>query len=312
MGARYLAAAVLALFAGAPQVQRAPMLYGCRVFPPGDYYNADVTRTPVDAYSNERMRSLLAGGATKGLYAGGDQYINVATNSTSLLTFTTADKVTRKIPWSPAFRIQPAADHHAIVLQKDTCTLYEAYDSSYSNGRFAAYSARAWSLGERYPRTRGARIIAGMASGLPLAAGAFRYEDFRRGAIEHALNFAPPQQAIEPFVFAAPASDTGDSMPYGGPGSFTRLIPYGAHIRLRPSFVLRCTCPQSQMVVQALKTYGAYLADTGSPGVGWTGIYITAKPDGVSWRDDSDLDNLKYVTLDNFDVLPIGAIYSIR
>lgn len=312
MSAHPAPAAVAARFTSPQQAQRAPVLHGCRVFPPGDYYNTNVQHTPLDPESAQRIQSLIAGGATKGMYAGGDEYINVATNSTALLQFQTADKAQRQIPWSPAFRIEAAGDHHAIVLQQDTCTLYEAYDASYAGGRFTAYSARSWALDKPYPRTGPARIISGMASGLPLSVGAFRYEDYVQGRIDHALNWAPPQQAVQPFVFVSPASDTGDSMPYGGPATFTRLIPYGAHIRLRASFTLPCTCPQSQMVVRALQTYGAFLADTGSPGVGWSAIYTTAKPDGTAWTDDGDLANLKFITLDNFDVLPVGQIHSIR
>ena len=74
----------------------------------------------------------------------------------------------------------------------------------------------------------------------------------------------------------------------------------GLRLRMKASFTLGCSCPQSQVIVTALKKYGMIVADNGSS---W---YISGATD-TRW-DDDDLHSLATVTGSAFEVVQTGGV----
>ncbi|HEY3020123.1 MAG TPA: hypothetical protein VGJ32_08020 [Solirubrobacteraceae bacterium] len=284
-----LAAAALALAAllaaaaacGGHPVRGAPR---CPIFPRDNPWNRRVDRLPVAANS---ARLIAAIGADRGLhpdfgsglYAGGPIGI----------PYTTVPRGQRRVPVSFQYADEsdrgpypiPAdapieggrgsdGDRHVIVVDRDRCRLYELYDAHPLAGgaRWRAGSGAVWSLRSNRLRPRG--WTSADAAGLPILPGLARYEELRRGAIDHALRFTASRTRR---AFIAPArhfaSDSEDPS----------LPPMGLRVRLKRSFSLAGFGPQARAVLLALKRYGMLLADNGAP---W---FISGAP-SRGWDND--------------------------
>jgi hypothetical protein len=283
---------------------------GCTLFPAGDpTYNRNISTAPIDPHSAAYIASVQQAGDTSSFYAStGVEKANLATNSTPRVT------VSRKVsyhsfpapyPWASGFYIEPMGDAHAIVVQTQSCHLYEAYDTTYSGGVLSAYSGANWDLTKPYvPLAPG--TPSAMASGLSLFAGMVTWTDYQSGAIRHPLDWAAITGTVSKLGFVAPASATGQ-MSFKGSSSYQ--LPFGAHLRLKASFSTAGWGPQSTMVAQAMKTYGIYLADTGSSG---NALYFANEADGSNPWNYSDLSALSKVNVSDFDVLTLPTIQSVR
>src|SRR5262249_45921692 len=114
------------------------------------------------------------------------------------------------------------------------------------------------------------------AAGLPILPGLVRYDEAASGAINHALRFTVPatrQAYLWPARHYA-SSSTDPTRP-----------PMGQRFRLNAGFNISGFSPLNQVILQALKTYGMFLADNGSA---W---YLSGVPDD-RWNND-DLHNLQ-------------------
>lgn len=279
---------------------------GCSVFPSGSYYSSSIASAPVDARSALYISSMVSAGNTSGFYASaGVEKINVATDEVPMVVVkprVSYHPFPQKYPWSPSFFIEQLSDAHAIVVQTQDCKLYETYGTAYRDGVLSAYSGATWNLsGAFVPLAPG--TPSAMASGLSLFAGMVRWEDYESGSIRHALNWAPPAHTVAQWLFVAPASDT-DQLPFYGTGL---QLPYGARLRLKASFSTAGWGPQATAVANAMKTYGIYLADTGSGG---NAIYFADEIDGNPWNSD-DLAALNAIRISDFDVLALPSIQSV-
>ncbi len=283
---------------------------GCTLFPAGDpFYNRNISTAPIDPNSAAYIASVQQAGDTASFYAStGVEKVNLATNSTPLVT------VSRKVsyhsfpvpyPWASGFYIEPLGDAHAIIVQTQSCHLYESFDTTYSGGVLSAYSGANWDLTKPYaPLPSG--TTSAMASGLSLFAGMVTWTDYQSGAIRHPLNWAAIGGSVSKYGFVPPASTTGQT-PFRGSSSYQ--LPFGAHLRLKASFSTAGWGPQSTMVAQAMKTYGIYLADTGSSG---NALYFANESDGVNPWSYSDLSALSKVNLSDFDVLTLPEINDVK
>jgi hypothetical protein len=289
----------------------APVVSGtCTMFPAGDpTYNRNISTASIDPHSASYIASMQQAGDTASFYAStGVERANLATSSTPLLT------VSRKVsyhsfplpyPWTSSFYIEPLGDAHAIVVQTQSCRLYEAFDTTYSGGKLSAYSGANWDLTKPYvplpPGTPSA-----MASGLSLFAGMVSWTDYQSGSIRHPLNWAAITGTVSKLSFVAPASAT-DQMAFRGSSSYQ--LPYGARLRLKASFSTAGWGPQSTMVAQAMKNYGILLADTGSSG---NALYFANESNGTNPWSYSDLSALSKINLSDFDVLTLPTIQNVR
>jgi hypothetical protein len=175
-------------------------------------------------------------------------------------------------------------DRHALIVDRDTCTLYELYALQRAGAGWAAGSGAIWSL--RSNKLRPAGWTSADAAGLPILPGLARYDEVAAGSIDHALRFTAPRTR-RAYVYPARhyASDSSDPS----------LPPMGLRVRLKASVNIDGFPPQARVVLEALKRYGMILADNGSP---W---YISGAPD-PRWSND-DLHSLGRLTGADFEVV---------
>jgi hypothetical protein len=280
------------------------------VFTAGDYYNQPVLNGAVDPNSAAYISSMIQAGNTSGFYAStGVESINLATSSTPELTVqpqVSYHTFPVPYPWTSSYLIEPLSDKHAMVVQTSSCHLYESYGTAYtlSTNVLSAYSGANWNLTQSFtPLSPG--TPSAMASGLPLFAGMVKWEDYQSGSIDHALNWAAIAHTVAQYKFVLPASDT-DWLAFNGTSSYQ--LPYGAHLRLKAGFSTAGWGPQATAVANAMKTYGIYLADTGSSG---NALYFANAPDGSNPWNSSDLASLSRITISDFDVLSLPAIQTV-
>lgn len=250
---------------------------GCRIFPRNNPWNQRVDHAPVSRRSAAFIAHLGPGNS-------------LAPDFT--VPFNTVPASQRKVPVNFDYRrvsdrgpypipqnvqVEDASDRHVIVLQRGSCKLYELYDAHPAGGgRWAAVSGAIWNLRSNHLRPRG--WTSADAAGLPILPGLARYDEVRRGRIDHALRFTA-YGARSTFVYPARHTD-GDS---GSPNA----PPMGTRLRLRPGFDVSRFPRQARVILTALKRYGMFLADTGGP------YLITGAPsDG--WNYDQ-LDTLRRV-----------------
>jgi hypothetical protein len=181
-------------------------------------------------------------------------------------------------------------DRHVIVVDRDTCKDYEL---------FAAYphdGGRRWSAGSgaifdlRSNRLRPAGWTSADAAGLPILPGLARYDEVRRGVINHALRFTAPCSAPR-YVYPArhEASTCRGFYP-----------PMGLRVRLRANVRISGLPYQARVIAAALKRYGLILADNGSP---W---FISGAPNR-HWNNNA-LHRLDHLTGRDFEVVDTSSL----
>lgn len=80
----------------------------------------------------------------------------------------------------------------------------------------------------------------------------------------------------------------------------TNQAPMGLRFRLKKDYDISKITGQSKVIAQALKTYGMIVADNGSD------RFISGAPDAR--RDDEDLNQIKTIPGDAFEVVDTGPI----
>lgn len=279
----------------------------CPAFENGAYTQV-VTNAPVDPNSAAYIKSVIQAGDRSGFFASiGVEQVNLANDATPLRTVKPSvayHKFPQPYPWSKDFYIEPLGDRHAMVVQTQSCRLFESYGTQFQAPTLSAFSGANWDLKKSFvPLPPG--VPSAMASGLSLFAGIVRWQDYQSGSIDHALNWDGIRATVAQYDFVRPASDT-DRIPFAGKSSY--VMPYGAHLRLKASFSTQGWGPQATMVANAMKTYGVYLADTGS---GRNALYFANAPDGSNPWNRSDLSSLAAVTMRDFDVLTLGKVQTV-
>jgi hypothetical protein len=266
------ALAVLAFAtAGTGATPAAPKLGGCQVFPTSNAWNERVDRLPVAADSGRLVASIgLENGVHadfgSGLWDGsriGIPYVVVHGRATpkSRVSFEYADESDRgpyPIPANVPIEGQPApsndGDRHALILDRDSCRLYELYALQRVGGRWQAGSGAIFDL--RSNRLRPAGWTSADAAGLPILPGLARWDgDASTGVIRHALRFTA-ERTRRAFVYPA--------RHYASSSTDASLPPMGLRVRLKASVDISKLPRQARIVAQAMKTYGMILADNGS------------------------------------------------
>jgi len=193
-----------------------------------------------------------------------------------------SDHVGYPIPASPM--IEGGSDRHLLMIDTNSCVLYELFAAAAEAGGWTAGSGAVWNLGSNDLRPPG--WTSADAAGLPILPGLVRYSEVDSGVIAHAIRFTA-LQTCEGYIFPARHQ--------AGGGSCDSLPPMGLRVRLKASVNISGFGPQSQVILTALKQYGMLLADNGSP------LYITGAPDG-GW-DDDELHRLGEIKGSDFEVV---------
>jgi hypothetical protein len=285
-------------------------LQGFTPFPGDNAWNRDVSADPVDPNSAAIIAFVGAGTGLHpdfgaGLYAGspiGIPYSVVASGALPRVPVTIAatgyasesDPGPMPIPANAPVEGGTAStgDRHVLVMDRDTCVLYELYRAfPQSDGSWTADSTAIWDLKANTLRPYG--WTSADAAGLPIFPGLARYDEVAAGAITHALRFTVPTSR-RAYVLPAThwaSSDTSTSAP-----------PMGLRVRLKASVDISTYPAQARVVLTALKRYGMILADNGSA---W---YISGAP-GDRW-DNTQLATLSGIKGADLEVVQLGTVYT--
>jgi hypothetical protein len=270
---------LLVLTSSSAQALRVPGAPRCAVFPKTNPWNQRVDALPAAPNSDAIIRSIGAGVGLhpdfgSGLYNGGKIGIpfDVVTTRTprSQVTFDYADESdTGPYPIPRGVHVESGGDRHALLVDRDACKLYELYALTRSAHGWHAGSGAIWSLHSN--RLRPAGWTSADAAGLPILPGLARYDEVRRGVIDHALRFTA-ERTRRAYIYPA--------RHYASSRTDPDLPPMGLRVRLKPSIDVRGFPRQARIVLTALKRYGMLLADNGSS---W---YVSGAPD-PRWNNDA-------------------------
>jgi hypothetical protein len=297
--AAIVAIATLVCAGGTAQALRVPAAPRCPVFPASNPWNKRVDRLPVAQNSGAIIGSIGTGVGLhadfgSGLWEGSPIGIpfDVVSHATlrARVTFEyddESDHVGYPIP--KGVHVEGGSDHHALLLDKTACRLYELGGLERRSGTWHAWAGATWSL--RSNRVRPAGWTSADAAGLPIFPGLARYDEVRRGVIDHALRFTVARTR-RAYVYPARhyASDLTEP----------NLPPMGLRVRLKASFDVRPFPRQARIVLVALKRYGMIVADNGS---NW---YISGAPNR-GWSNDQ-LHTLGLVKGSNFEVVDTTSL----
>jgi hypothetical protein len=301
--ARLAAAAVLALAlacgGGSAHALRLPSAKRCPVFPKNNPWNRRVDKLQVAANSAAVIASIgvdtgLHADFGSGLWDGSPIGIpfDVVTPKTprSRVTFEYSDESDHVgYPIPKRVHIEGGSDHHALLLDKTACRLYELGGLEKQNGRWTAWAGATWNLRSNHVRPAG--WTSADAAGLPIFPGLARYDEVKRGVIDHALRFTV-QRTRRAYLY--PARHFASSL------TDPNLPPMGLRVRLKTSFDVSHFPRQARIVLIALKRYGMIVADNGS---NW---YITGAPN-KGWSNDQ-LRTLGQVKGSSFEVVDTSSL----
>ena len=261
----------------------------CPLFPADNVWNAAVDALPVDAQSDAYVATIGPQGGLhpdfgSGLYEGapsGIPFVRVPADQPMVEVAFDVPEESDPGPY-PIPADAPVeggscgeGDRHVIVVQEGSCLLYELYDASMlPDGSWRAFGGARFDLTSH--ELRPADWTSADAAGLPILPGLVRYEEIEAGVIAHALRFTAPltrEAYVWPARHQAGASTDAD------------VPPLGQRFRLKAEVDIAGFSPTNQIILQALKTYGMFLADNGSE---W---FLSGVPDD-RW-DNDDLHELQ-------------------
>jgi hypothetical protein len=296
---RLIVVFLVAAVPGSAAALRLPGAPRCVLFPRSNPWNQRVDKLPVAANSATLIRSI---GIDSGLHAdfgsgtwdGGPIGIpfDVVTRATprARVSFEYADESDRVgYPIPRRVHIEYGSDHHALLVDRNACRLYELGGLQRAGGRWHAWAGAVWSM--RSNRLRPAGWTSADAAGLPIFPGLARWDEARRSVIDHALRFTAARTR-RAYVWPArhyASSSTDPSLP-----------PMGLRVRLKASFDVRPFPRQARIVLIALKRYGMLLADNGS---NW---YVSGAP-SPGWSNDQ-LHTLGRVEGSDFEVVDASSL----
>jgi hypothetical protein len=284
-------------------------LKGTQVFASTSEWNRDISADPVDPNSATLIATIgttkgLHGDYGAGLYNGGKigiPYVVVGGQAKVPINFTAygdeSDPGPYPVPPSAPIEGDPAVpndgDRHVLVLDRDTCTLYELYRAfPVGNGTsWNADSAAVWDLKGDTKRPLG--WTSADAAGLPVFPGLVRWDEVSAGEIRHALRFTAnlTRKAFTPPATHWASSSTDPARP-----------PMGMRVRLKASYDISTFSASTQVVLRALKKYGMILADNGSD---W---FISGAPD-ERWNNTA-IAELSRVKGSDLEVVRMGTVYT--
>ncbi|SEB92253.1 hypothetical protein [Terriglobus roseus] len=175
------------------------------------------------------------------------------------------------------------SDHHTLEVDKTNGRLYELYQTKLANGAYSAYSETVWNTDQ--PQRRPYGYTSSDVAGLPILPLLLRYDEVANGAINHALRVTFNNTNGSYILPATHGSGNGSDS----------AIP-GMRIRLKASFDISKFSKSNQVILTALKKYGAFVADNGG------NMYFSANND-PRWNTDDVGVMGAALTESNFDVV---------
>ena len=149
-------------------------------------------------------------------------------------------------------RLKENGDRHGIVVDPVNRMLYEFYQLKKVGDRWQASQASIFDLKSNKLRPDG--WTSSDAAGLPIFPSIIRYDELKRGKIEHAMRVTVVKTRR---AYVYPATH------YASPHKDENLPRMGERIRLRKDFELSRFTPEVRTILKGLQTYGMMVADNG-------------------------------------------------
>lgn len=149
-------------------------------------------------------------------------------------------------------KLKHGGDRHAIVVDPVNRMLYEFYTMRKTDTGWQAAQASVFDLKTNALRPKG--WTSADAAGLPIFPAVVRYDELKRGVVEHALRVTIRKTRRS---FVAPATHFASRHTNK---NFPRM---GERFRLRRDFDVSSFSPPVRTILTALKRYGMFVADNG-------------------------------------------------
>jgi hypothetical protein len=278
-----------------PPAAGAPQIAGCLVFPASSPWNQEITGAAVAALSSSYVASI---GSNAPLFANlgsdpsaGMPYAVVPAEQPEVpIRFIMgAESDPGPYPIPDDVPIESGDSAHAIIIQRDTCLLYEIYQLERLAGGWQGYAGALWRLREDLRRPRYATSADG--AGLPVFPGLIRYDEIAAGEIRHALRFSAPRTQR---AFVDPASH------WASDSTDPSLPPMGLRVRLKASVDASAFSGAARVIVTALQRYGMFVAENGNP---W---WLSGASDPRF--STAELASLQALTGDSFEAVATGEL----
>ena len=185
-----------------------------------------------------------------------------------------------------------SGDRHTIVVDRDTCRLYETWATRKSGNpvTWRAGSGASWNLKSNALRPRS--WTSADAAGLPILPLLLRRDEVTAGAIDHAIRFTTD---VTDRRFLWPARHQA-----GGVNN-QAYPPMGARFRLKASYRISPSLrADTKAVLRGMKRYGLVLADNGSPWF-FQGTADTRWPEAL-------IDELKRIPASAFEAVDTSSL----
>ncbi len=259
-------AAVLAAFCallGAPEASAVPDRVtvpgtDCTVFPANNVWTMDVSNLPRARQNKKWKRATRAGSTFLHPDFGPPSYgiphdvVDGSHPTVSLDFWWPGESDPGPYPFGSDTTVEGGSDRHALMVDADTCILYELYVAHWNGGDPWAGSGAIFPLDSNHLRPKG--WTSADAAGLPIFPGLVRWDEVEAGVIDHAIRFTvacTKQKFIWPARHQAGVDDR-------------RCPPMGARFRLKAGFDASGYSAEARVIIEAMKRYGMIVADNGS------------------------------------------------
>jgi hypothetical protein len=275
-------------------------LTDCPSFPADAVWNTPITNLPVDSHSAAWLSSMQSStlylhpdfgpsGDPSTPYGIPWHHVDNSTPVTNITFQYASESDSGPYPFTATTPIEggPNADgdRHAIMVNSQTCTLYELYDATYSAKGSTAGSGAIWSLTSDALRPAG--WTSADAAGLPIGPLLVNYDQAASNTLHHAIRMTA---ACTQNTYLWPARHEAGQDNASCP-------PMGARFRLNASFTLPASScgVYCQNILRTMKTYGLIVADNGS---NW---FFQGTAD-TRWTD-TQVNQLKQIPADEFQAV---------
>ena len=249
---------------------------GCVALPNDHIYNTPINNLPLDPNSNTIIGHIL-GGTSAYIQVEPDIPHNIYNQNTPtqnmVFDFTPNNNGPFPFPGFPYMAAENSVipedftrDMHIPGVSTNTCTFSELYKvypvgtngdcpSTCNATSGVIYNGMSYALADTSGGSGGGTDAAGMY----VAPLLVRYSELKAGVIKHALRFSMDNGDIfAGFTWPAVANANPSCSPV------TSCLQYGSRLRLKSSFNISSYSPTTQVILQALKTYGMFMADGGT------------------------------------------------
>ena len=149
-------------------------------------------------------------------------------------------------------KMKEGGDRHAIVVDPTNRMLYEFYQLKKTDAGWQAACEATFDLKSNKLRPDG--WTSSDAAGLPIFPSVIRYDELKRGAVEHAMRVTVVKTRR---AYVHPATHFASKL------TAENLPRMGERIRLRKDFDTSGCTPEVKAILEGLKKYGMLVADNG-------------------------------------------------